>query len=177
MAMQTIDMIRDIYTYMEWADSHVWSTVRAVPAAAGDTRVRQWLHHIHNVQHLFLQVWQGAPPKPTKADDFAELAAIEGWGRQYYMAVSAYLAAVSSDDLSRVVTLPWSGMVAKALGISPGETTLGETMFQVANHTTHHRAQISARVRDLGGEPPLVDYIAWVWRSRPAPAWDANVGV
>ena len=175
--MQTIEMIRDIYTYMEWADSHVWGTVRATAAAADDARVRLWLHHIHNVQHLFLQVWQGAPPKPTKVDDFPDLAGVETWGRQYYPAASAYLAGISDDDLSRVVTLPWSGMVAKLLGISPGDTTLGDTLFQVANHTTHHRAQISARVRELGGEPPLVDYIAWVWRRRPAPVWEANVSV
>lgn len=175
--MQTIELIRDIYTYMEWADSQVWQVVRATETAAADPRVRQWLHHIHNVQHLFLQVWQGVPLSPKKIDDFPDLAGIELWGREYYPAVSAYLAGIANDELSRVVTLPWSGMVAKALGISPGETTLVDTVFQVANHTTHHRAQISARVRELGGEPPLVDYIAWVWRSRPAPAWEANVSV
>jgi uncharacterized damage-inducible protein DinB len=175
--MQTIDMIRDVYTYMEWADSQVWTAVRTLPAAAEDARVRVWLQHIHNVQHLFLQVWQGTTPTPKTLDDFPDLAAIEVWGRQYYPAVNAYLAGTAPADLSRVVVLPWSRMIAKALGISPGETTLGETIFQIANHTTHHRAQISARVRELGGEPPLVDYIAWVWRSRPAPVWEANVSV
>ncbi len=30
-----------------------------------------------------------------------------------------------------------------------------------------------ARLRDVGGEPPLVDYIAWIWFGRPAPAWSS----
>jgi uncharacterized damage-inducible protein DinB len=38
-------------------------------------------------------------------------------------------------------------------------------------HTVYHRGQVNARVRALGGEPPLVDYIAWLWLGRPAPEW------
>jgi uncharacterized damage-inducible protein DinB len=44
-------------------------------------------------------------------------------------------------------------------------------MFQVTSHSTHHRGQVNARLRALGGEPPLVDYIAWVWFGKPAADW------
>ena len=27
------------------------------------------------------------------------------------------------------------------------------------------------RLREVGGTPPLVDYIAWVWFSRPDAPW------
>ena len=33
------------------------------------------------------------------------------------------------------------------------------------------RAQVATRVRDLGGEPALTDYIAWIWMNRPLPEW------
>ena len=41
-------------------------------------------------------------------------------------------------------------------------------MLQVALHSMYHRGQINARLRDFGGNPPLVDFIAWVWLGRPA---------
>ena len=31
--------------------------------------------------------------------------------------------------------------------------------------------QINARLREIGGEPPLVDYIAWIWLGRPTVNW------
>jgi uncharacterized damage-inducible protein DinB len=52
---------------------------------------------------------------------------------------------------------------------------MAETARQVAMHSMHHRGQVNARLRELGAEPPLVDYIAWIWRGRPEPMWPRNV--
>jgi uncharacterized damage-inducible protein DinB len=52
-------------------------------------------------------------------------------------------------------------------------TTLGETMLQIASHSTHHRAQNNSQLRELGAKPPLVDYIAWLWSGRPDAEWPA----
>jgi uncharacterized damage-inducible protein DinB len=49
--------------------------------------------------------------------------------------------------------------------------TLGESVFQVITHTAYHRGQISTRIREIGGEPPLIDFLYWVWAGRPAPGW------
>ncbi len=37
--------------------------------------------------------------------------------------------------------------------------TLGEMLFHIINHSTHHRGQIVADSRNHGLEPPLLDYI------------------
>ena len=47
------------------------------------------------------------------------------------------------------------------------------TVLQVISHSTHHRAQANTRLRMVGAEPPMVDYIAWLWRGRPKPEWPA----
>jgi uncharacterized damage-inducible protein DinB len=67
--------------------------------------------------------------------------------------------------------VPWQKWVVSAIGGEPGPTTKGETMMQVAMHSLYHRAQVNTRLRELGAAPPLVDYIAWLWRKRPAPQW------
>jgi uncharacterized damage-inducible protein DinB len=52
-------------------------------------------------------------------------------------------------------------------------TTVAETMLQVTFHSAYHRGQVSARLREVGVEPPLVDYIAWIWFGRPDAPWPA----
>ena len=53
-----------------------------------------------------------------------------------------------------------------------GNVTLGVTAFHVVAHTTHHRGQVMTRLRELGGAPPLVDYVIWVWSGNPVAEWD-----
>jgi uncharacterized damage-inducible protein DinB len=45
-----------------------------------------------------------------------------------------------------------------------------EPIFQVTSHSTYHRGQVNARVREGGRRMPLVDFIAWVWFGKPDPA-------
>jgi uncharacterized damage-inducible protein DinB len=39
------------------------------------------------------------------------------------------------------------------------ENSVRDILFHVANHTTHHRGQIVAAVRQVGGEPFASDFI------------------
>ena len=55
---------------------------------------------------------------------------------------------------------------------SAGPATVAECLLQLALHSAHHRGQVAAWLREAGGEPPLTDFIAWIWTGRPAPAWD-----
>lgn len=40
--------------------------------------------------------------------------------------------------------------------------SLTDILIHVANHGSHHRAQISKRLRELGVTPPKIDYITYV---------------
>jgi uncharacterized damage-inducible protein DinB len=67
--------------------------------------------------------------------------------------------------------MPWVRSFEAQLGRTLSTPTLAETIFQVTSHSTYHRGQVNARLREVGGEPPLVDYIAWIWFGRPEPSW------
>lgn len=41
----------------------------------------------------------------------------------------------------------------------PFQNTVREVLFQVVNHTTHHRGQIVSDLRQQGIAPPVTDYI------------------
>lgn len=67
--------------------------------------------------------------------------------------------------------MPWVAEYEAFLGRRFETPTLGETALQVPSHTTYHRGQVNVRLRELGAEPPLVDFIAWIWFGKPAPNW------
>ena len=78
---------------------------------------------------------------------------------------------IAAADLEAEVSLPWAGEIAQTLGRDIQSPTLGQTITQVAMHSVHHRAQINARLRELGAAPPIIDYIAWIWWGRPEASW------
>ncbi|HKR59511.1 MAG TPA: DinB family protein [Pyrinomonadaceae bacterium] len=168
--MKALDLFLDLYRHMEWADATVWRAVLNSPAACDDERIKTWLHHIHMVQHAFNNVWHGQPPTPNAGNDLA-ITQLPAWGREFHQAASVYLQTVSENDLDSPLALPWAKYLTKHTGRDPEGTSKGETIMQVAAHSTYHRGQVNARLRELGAEPPLVDFIAWLWFGRPDADW------
>lgn len=165
----------ELARHMEWADSVVWSAVLPSEAALADRRVMILLYHIHIVQQAFLAVWRGEPPKFPDPSEFTEPAMLARFGRDGHGRVQAFLAEASPETLALEVRMPWAGEFAKTLG--GGEVThptLRQAAMQVFLHSTHHRGQINRRLRELGGQPPITDYIAWIWMGQPAPEWIAS---
>ena len=159
-----------LYGHMEWADALVWRAVLALDAASRDEKLRRYFHHLHLVQHAYLRAWRGEPinqPYPT----FDDAQSVMLWGRSYYRELFAHLEMVTDEQFTSTMDLPWTEIVEKELGRMPESLTVGETMLQVPLHSLYHRGQVNARLREVGGEPPRVDYITWMWLGRPAPEW------
>jgi uncharacterized damage-inducible protein DinB len=171
--MFTRDLLLELYRHMEWADARVWAA--APTSDPADVRLRSLLVHMHTVQRAFLAVWTGRPLADAirGPDTAATLAEVRAWARPVYADLIGYLGTRDASRLGETFSPPWAADVQTALGRVPGPTTIGETCFQVANHTTHHRGQVNARLRELGLDPPHVDYIVWLWLERPAPVWSA----
>jgi uncharacterized damage-inducible protein DinB len=163
----------DLYRHMEWADAAVWVAVLASENGETDAKLRKQLYHLHIVQRAFLRAWRGESreaPYPT----FDDARSLMLWGRSYYAEALTHLGTLSDEQVSEPLPVPWASMVEQRLGRAPEMTTIGETALQVAMHSVYHRGQINARLREVGGEPPLVDYIAWVWFGRPEPVWPSD---
>ncbi len=169
-----LDVLRDLYRHMEWADAAVWRGALAHPPAACDARLRDLLLHLHTVQRAFLRVWTKQELTFPEGDAFPTIAAVREWSYPVYADAMQFLDSVASDALERPVVMPWAAQLATRLGRQPAAPTLAETIFQVTSHSTYHRGQVNARLRELGAEPPLVDFIAWVWFGRPEPDWQAT---
>jgi uncharacterized damage-inducible protein DinB len=167
-----MDFLRQLIRHMEWADAEVWRAVLAHEAAGQDKRLRDLLMHLHLVQRFFLIVWQKQPLDPSHGEPvFATAAEMRAWAQTYYADANRFLDTLDERALTSEVVMPWVKSFEAQLGRTFSTPTLGETIFQVTSHSTHHRGQVNARLREIGGQPPLVDYIAWVWFGRPEPHW------
>jgi uncharacterized damage-inducible protein DinB len=161
---------RGFLDHMEWADALMWQSIDVVPAAQNDRRLIALVHHLHLVQWIYLAIWRGAAPEITDPRAYENARAVRNWARSYYAKAATFIESLTDDDLARVVEFPWADDIAKKFG-SAGPATMRETIAQVLLHTTYHRGQVATRVRELGGEPALTDYITWIWMSRPRAQW------
>ena len=161
---------RDLLTHMEWADAETWRAVRDLEAAQADDRLKWLFHHSHLVQSIYLQAWRGDAFALTELKAYPDLEAIDAWSRPYYPLVAAFAATIDESRFVQPVEFPWSQMIVEKFGkMLPA--SLSESAWQVFMHTAYHRGQIATRIREIGGEPPLVDFLYWVWAGRPAPHW------
>jgi len=162
--------VDDLFRHMEWADAVVWAEVLRRAETAADARLRELLHHVHTVEWVYYQIWKGDPVDVPEVDTFEDLAAVRDWGREVHGLLPDLLAGLEPDALGRTVELPWADLLVERYGkVEP--VTMEETFLQVALHGTYHRGQVNARLRELGGEPPMTDYVAWLWMGRPAAEW------
>ena len=160
-------MIEELYRHMEWADATVWRAVLESEDAMDDKRVRDVLLHYHMTQHAFMTIWRKEQFKFREPATFATANDILDYAREYYDALDRFLRNLDPKSIDETMVMPW----AKRFKADAVPTTLRDTMMQVPMHSTYHRGQVNARLREVGAEPPLTDYIAWIWSGRPEPEW------
>ena len=165
--------VRELARHMAWADATVWSAVLATTQASGDAKIADTLHHIHLVQHIFLQAWRGSAFAIRDRAECASLDEIFAWGLEARRDVLTYMEGVTPEELDQELRMPWAAYYEQQTKQPAAVHTRGESMFQVFLHTQHHRGQVCARLREVGGVPPTVDFILWLWSGRP----DAALGV
>ena len=167
--MHDLERIRQLAAHMEWADAKVWSAILAAQEARDDRPLRDKLRHLHETQQQYLSMWTGQPPR--SAEEGASLAAVYEWAQAFYAPARGFLGATDAAAMAGTVAGVFAERMEHYLGPAQGTVTLADTVVQVVTHTTHHRGQVMTRLREIGGEPPLVDYVIWLWSGTPAAAW------
>jgi uncharacterized damage-inducible protein DinB len=151
-----IELIQSLFAHMAWADTSLLKAVATHDGASADGELRKWLHHMVTVQSFFLSLcqqrsfdmerWKQAPGAMDETERQFEEAHADG---------AAYTARLNEAELARTIAFPvpaWKDF----------HPTVRDALMQVAMHSEHHRAQVATRLRALGGNPPMTDYILWV---------------
>jgi uncharacterized damage-inducible protein DinB len=155
-------MLRDLFQHQAYADAAMVNAIRRHEVAARDEQLRVLLHHILISHRFWTHLGQGLP---FSIDDENEVPdSLEPLVSRYcdtHVQEQAWLARLGESDLTRTLESAFF----------PGRSIpLSEALVQVCLHSQGHRSQCATRLRQLGGEPPLLDFIVWV-KDRPAPVW------
>lgn len=65
-----------------------------------------------------------------------------------------WMASRSDEDVRGVISY-------RRLGGKPGSSRLDVLVRHVVNHSTYHRGQVTAFLRNLGKTPPSTDLVLW----------------
>jgi uncharacterized damage-inducible protein DinB len=103
-----------------------------------------WLGRVESSEDVAVPVWGTREP--------SKLRALLGQARSKWKAL---LDSLAPSDCWRVVT--YRNTTGQTY-----ENTLIQIIAHVLNHSTHHRAQVLAVLRDLELEPPGLDYIVYL---------------
>lgn len=148
----TINDVKLLFEYDRWANARMFE---AVDALTDDqfASVRETLAHIIGVEWIWFQRCRGV--NPQSAPDWMENPTRDGLRRQLRTIERDWeesVAALHDDDLPRVIEYI-------RLAGEPGSRKLVHLLQHVVNHSTYHRGQVAARIRQAGGTPLETDFL------------------
>jgi uncharacterized damage-inducible protein DinB len=167
--MLTIAQVRELFAYNAWANRKLFSALAGLSAEDYKRDLKTsfggidgTVNHIVWAEELWLRRWQGAPP-PSVAQgrDLDSLAAARARWETIEADRARFLGAL--DDAGLATTI-----VVKPSAGGEFRHPLRETLLHTTDHSTYHRGQIIAMLRQLGRTPPGTGLITF-YRERQAP--------
>lgn len=171
--MVTLDTLREMLAYCDWANERILERAAALSAAQLDQpqemglgSLRRTLRHILAGEDVWLQRWQETRDAPWPNEQEAlELGELRQRFAQTRQARDAWLAQQAPEAALR-------GLVYRDSRGTLFHTSLGDMWLQMCVHSMHHRAQAMNMLRVLGAAapPPGLDYLFFRLQMPAAPA-------
>jgi uncharacterized damage-inducible protein DinB len=158
--MNTLDLIRGLYDYNEWANNHVLEEAsllsedelsRELGASHGS--VQGALTHMLVGQVFWLGVWGGSqgPVAMPRQEPGAVIRSLRGGYERYHEQVRAFLDSLTEADLPREILDP--------LHDPRMALPLAQQLIQIATHGIHHRSEVAALLTAIRGPVRDLDYL------------------
>ncbi len=160
--------LKKLIDHLYWADNKVWNKVLSNNKASEDKYIRNTIFHLHMTQDAFAHLWQDREFNIPQNETYSEIKSIKKYADETHSKMKKYLDNLDELDLEKTIEIPWSKYFEKSSGKTAEKTSLMDSILQVIMHTTYHRGQVNKRLRELEIDPPLVDYISWLWMGKPA---------
>src|SRR5579863_3239147 len=165
-----IEDFRLLYDYNVWANNRTLDSCAELSGeeftrdlSSSFKSVRDTLVHIVNAEWIWVERWHGRSASAfAEAAGFPNLAAVRARFAEIDRELVDYVASLTNEDLQRIVHYKTMAGVPQA---QPG----WQMLQHLANHSTYHRGQIAAMLRQLGAKPVSTDLIAF-YRERAAQA-------
>ena len=162
------DLIRFAYRYNTWATDVVLTAMDQLspeqytaPGSSGHGSIRDTFAHCISSNHVWFLWFEGkitiaeVPAHSIPGDELATVAGARVRWEAVRAQTDAYLDSLNDEtiDQYREWQIP---------GGPGGRSKLWQMLFHVANHGTHHRAQVVAGIRRAGYSPGNVEMLAYI---------------
>lgn len=146
-----IKHFNNLFEYDLWANKRIIDVITKDNVI--DTKSELLFSHILNSQQIWYSRIMGNPKGQTPWDiipysEFTDILNIihENW--------KTFLKEKDAKSLRKNIDY-------KNTSGDKYQNTLEEILIHIINHSTYHRAQISAHLKSSGKNPPITDYIAY----------------
>jgi len=158
----TLNEIRDLYEFDRWAMLRVLESVAALTPeqftkdlGASFGGVHGTLVHVLSADRVWLNRWLGKPAAPLKSEDIPTIEVLKKQWDSYSLELGNLLRTLTEDKLSA----PCSYSDFKG---TPNAQILWQQMQHKVNHSTYHRGQVVAMLRQLGAKAQGTDLITYI---------------
>ena len=163
----TSEEAKQMFGYGTWANALFFRVAEGLTqeqleakAAGSFPSVVGTLAHIVSAEWVWLRRWLGESPSampdwvamPSLPELKLRLASVEAER-------DPFVSALADADLDRVVSY-------RTLAGQAFSDPLGDLIRHVVNHSTYHRGQLVAQLRQLGQTPPNTDLIRYLRESK-----------
>lgn len=161
-------MLRDLVHHKAWASSVLLTAIQNSVRAADDDGLRTLLHHIILANRFWLFSCLDRPfTIDAESQVPGSLREVVELFRSTHVMEGKWVAEADDAVLERRLEGPL---------IPGGSCSIAQAYLQVCMHSQGHRSQCASRLRGLGGEPPVTDFIVWLVE-RPVAQWSSVRGV
>jgi uncharacterized damage-inducible protein DinB len=150
-------LLFEIYQHQAWADTKHWKVFDTHPKALKDEKVQKRIQHIYQVQRAFLLICQKKNLDRRLLVEVQDMSILKKNIEDSHKEAIEFVKNISDECLKEVVNIPW-------FKDPPVNITTEQALMQAAMHSHYHRAQNATRLREIGIDPPLTDYIVWLWK-------------
>ena len=152
-----METLRDLARHQAWADGEHWKLLHEHAALLEDAEIRKRLNHMLMAMRMLTALARGENVDPSGWKDIEDGKELE-LAQQKANADAA--AALEAIDLEKMIALPRGPR-------GPWEAPAGVLLLQAITHSQHHRGQNASRMRQLGVNPPMTDFVVWYALGRP----------
>ena len=164
----TMDVVRMFDAYTRWADARTFDALQPLPEEVWLKEVggsfgslRNTASHLVSAQWVWLSRWKGGPPVGLwKPEEYPTFSGLRAKWEEVARTRAAFLA--DQTDASLAAEVKYTTTDGKSWA-----NPLGELFLHMVNHSTYHRGQISAFLRNVGAKAESTDFIVWIRKGKP----------
>jgi uncharacterized damage-inducible protein DinB len=147
------EIVERLFNYDKWAIERALDSLRS--AAGPNQRAARLLAHLLIAEKVWYMRLRGDDTYGIELSPELSLDECEKLAAENHEAYAAYLGALLTDELDRVITYRNSKGVEF-------QTSVRDVLLHVLLHGSYHRGQLAAAIRGEGDAPVNTDYITFI---------------